>query len=133
MKLFRPFLLLAVAAVAAIPLFCCAAEHAKDPLETVKKNVSQKKAVLVDVREEGEWESGHIDGAQSLPLSELEDADAKTLSKRLPKNKIIYIHCLSGGRALAAAEILQPQGFDIRPLKPGYHALLKAGFKRAEK
>ncbi|HVX60183.1 MAG TPA: rhodanese-like domain-containing protein, partial [Pirellulales bacterium] len=63
MKLFRPFLLLAVAAVAAIPLFCCAAEHAKDPLETVKKNVSQKKAVLVDVREEGEWESGHIDGA----------------------------------------------------------------------
>lgn len=133
MKLFRPFLLLAAAAVFAIPLFCCAAEHSKEPLETVKKNVSQKKAVLVDVREEAEWDAGHIEGAQSLPLSELEDADAQTLSKKLPKNKIIYIHCLSGGRALVAADILKPQGFDIRALKPGYRALLKAGFKQAQK
>ncbi len=133
MKLFRPFLLLASAAVLAIPLFCCAAEHAKDPLETVKKNVTQKKAVLVDVREAAEWDAGHIEGAKSLPLSELEDADAQTLARQLPKNKIVYIHCLSGGRALAAAQILQPHGFDIRALKPGYHALLKAGFKQAEK
>lgn len=108
-----------------------AAEHAKDTLETVKKNVAQEKAVLIDVREPGEWKAGHIEGAQSLPLSELEEADAAAIRKQLPKNKIIYVHCLSGMRSLAAAEVLAPHGFDNRPLKPGYRELLKAGFKQA--
>lgn len=132
MSLRRPFLSFSTVAVFALASICAAAEHAKDPLETVKKNVSQNKALLVDVREESEWKAGHIEGAQLLPLSELEEADARTLGQRLPKNKIIYIHCLSGVRSLSAAEILKPHGFDIRPLKPGYRDLLKAGFKQAK-
>lgn len=133
MSLFRPLYCLTAIAAIAFPSFCVAAEHSKDALETVKKNVTQDKALLVDVREESEWKAGHIAGAQLLPLSELEEADAESLKKRLPKNKIIYVHCRSGVRSLAAAEILKPCGFDIRPLKPGYSDLLKAGFKQAGK
>lgn len=111
-----------------------AAEHTTDSLDTVKKQVSEKKAVLVDVREEGEWKQGHIEGAKLLPLSELEETkSAESLKRQLPKDKIIYIHCYSGMRSLAAAEILTQHGFKIRPLKPGYKDLLKAGFKKAEK
>jgi len=47
-----------------------AADHTKDTLPTVKKNVEDKKAVLVDVREQSEWDEGHVAGAVFLPLSE---------------------------------------------------------------
>lgn len=111
-----------------------AAEHTTDSLDTVKKRVSEKQAVLVDVREEGEWKQGHIEGAKLLPLSELEETkSAEKLKRQLPEDKIIYVHCYSGVRSLAAADILTQHGFKIRPLKPGYKELLKAGFKKAEK
>ena len=126
-----PFALALLFAPAA---WCAAAEHTTDSLETVKKRVSEKKAVLVDVREEAEWKQGHIEGAKLLPLSELEDAkDAGSLKQKLPQDKIIYVHCYSGVRSLSAADILQQHGFQVRPLKPGYKQLLKAGFKKADK
>jgi rhodanese-related sulfurtransferase len=125
---FAAAMLFAIAACAA------AAEHTTDSLDTVKKHVSEKKAVLVDVREEGEWKQGHIEGAKLLPLSELEETkSAESLKRQLPADKIIYVHCYSGVRSLAAADILSQHGFEIRPLKPGYKELLKAGFKKAEK
>jgi rhodanese-related sulfurtransferase len=48
----------------------------------------------------------------------------------LPKEKVIYCHCRSGGRCLTAAEILKKLGYDVRPLKPGYRDLVEAGFPR---
>lgn len=110
-----------------------AAEHTKDSLEKVKKNVKERKAVLVDVREESEWEDGHIRGASHLPLSWLaKSPDRKELQKKLPKGKVLYVHCKSGGRCLIAADLLKEFGYDLRPLKAGYTDLIKAGFEKAE-
>jgi rhodanese-related sulfurtransferase len=107
--------------------------HTKDTLETVKKNVEEKKAVIVDVREESEWKAGHLAGAILLPQSKLNvESELAELVKKLPKDKVIYTHCRAGGRALRCGEILKKQGFDVRPLKPGYEELVKAGFKKAE-
>ena len=106
-----------------------AAEHTKDSLEAVQQAVADQKAVLVDVREPEEWNEGHLSGARSLPLSALEKGvKPDALANLLPKTKIIYVHCLSGGRCLTAADILAPLGYDVRPLKPGYQALVAAGF-----
>jgi rhodanese-related sulfurtransferase len=106
-----------------------AAEHTKDSLEAVQQAVADQKAVLVDVREPEEWNEGHLSGARSLPLSVLEKGvKPDALANVLPKTKIIYVHCLSGGRCLQAADILAPLGYDVRPLKPGYQALVAAGF-----
>lgn len=106
-----------------------AVEHTKDSLEFVQQAVADQKAVLVDVREPEEWNQGHLSGARSLPLSALEKGvPPESLAKLLPKAKIIYVHCLSGGRCLTAADILAPLGYDVRPLKPGYQALVAAGF-----
>ena len=106
-----------------------AAEHAKDSLEAVQQAVADQKAVLVDVREPEEWNEGHLSGARSLPLSTLEKGvQPASLAKLLPKTKIIYVHCLSGGRCLKAADILKPLGYDVRPLKAGYQDLVAAGF-----
>lgn len=110
-----------------------AGEFTSDSLAEVRKNLSAEKAVLVDVREESEWKAGHLTDALWLPLSELAaDPTAEQLKKRLPSDKIIYTHCARGPRALAAAERLAKYGYDVRPLKHGYQALLKRGFKKAK-
>jgi phage shock protein E len=120
-------------------LFCTAVqaaepiEHTKVPLETVKKEVHEKKAVLVDVREKREWDRGHIEGAVFLPLSDLQQGvDPEKLARTLPKDKIIYAHCARGGRCLTAAKLLEKNGYQIRPLKPGYNQLIQAGFEKAK-
>lgn len=125
---------LAAVCMSVMVLSAEAGEHTKDSLTTVKENVDQKKALLVDVRETSEWDKGHIAGAVFLPLSELKNGiNAESLQKKLPKDRIIYTHCVVGKRSLTAGDILQKHGYDVRPLKAGYTDLLQAGFKKAEK
>ena len=109
-----------------------AAEHTKDTPEQVKKAVAEKKAVLVDLREETEWADGHLKLALALPLSKLKDAKAGDLPKEIAKDTPIYLHCASGKRCLKAADKLKELGYDARPLKAGYEDLLKAGFEKAK-
>ena len=107
-----------------------AAKHSKDSLEIVQNRVTEKKAVLIDVREEKEWKQGHLKVAKLLPLSHLERGVSKErLEEFLPKDKIVYLHCASGARCIEAAELLTDLGFEVRPLKPGYDAFIEAGFE----
>ena len=109
-----------------------AAELTNDPLPTVQKNLATHKAVLVDVREPAEWKEGHVEGAISLPLSSLKKGvDTSALEHPLPKDTIVYTHCVMGVRAVAAAKILEKLGYNVRPLKAGYEELVKAGFQKA--
>lgn len=109
-----------------------AAELSNDPLPTVQENVATHKAVLVDVREPGEWKEGHVQGAIPLPLSSLKKGvDTSALEQQLPKDKIVYTHCVMGVRALKAAQILERLGYNVRPLKAGYEDLVKTGFEKA--
>lgn len=110
-----------------------AQEHTKDTPADVKKALADNKAVLVDVREPKEWDSGHLADAKSLPLSRIKaGVPADELAKVLPKDRPVYLHCKAGGRCLSAAELLKKQGYDVRPLKDGYDALLEAGFPKAK-
>lgn len=111
-----------------------ASEHTKDSLETVKKNLEQNKAVLLDVRELAEWNKGHLKGAILVPLSKLrQGVDKKWLEKKIPEGKIVYTHCARGFRALSAGDILKKQGYRVRCLKQGYQELLEGPFEQAEK
>lgn len=125
-----PFLLLASIAQAA--------NHTDDSLNKVRQNLSDKKAVLIDVREPAEWNRGHLQDATLVPLSELRKLPAdeqmqKKHAASLPKDRIIYCHCGSGVRVLAAAAILGKLGYEIRPLAAGFDDLLEAGFPQAKK
>ncbi len=107
-----------------------AVEHTKDSLATVKQKLANHEAVLVDVREQAEWDAGHIDAAVLVPLSTLQRDAA--VSKKLAKDKVVYTHCKIGVRSVTAAEILLKQGYDVRPLKAGYQELLNSGFTPAK-
>jgi rhodanese-related sulfurtransferase len=109
-----------------------AAEHTKDTTDMVKQAVTEGKAVLLDVREQAEWDAGHLKDARLLPLSVLQaGAKAEEVARVAPRSTIVYCHCASGVRCLKAADELKKLGYDVRPLKPGYRDLLKAGFAPA--
>jgi len=124
----------AMVVVAGLMTTARAAEHTKDTTETVKNAVAADRAVLLDVREQSEWDDGNLKDAKLLPLSVLKaGAKAEDVAKIIPKDKIVYCHCGSGVRCLKAADELKKLGYDVRPLKPGYADLLKAGFAPATK
>jgi phage shock protein E len=110
------------------------AEFTEDSLQTIRVNVAKKKAVLVDVRSQKEWDDGHLKESIFLPITELEDENVSTESivKKLPKKKVLYTFCVVGMRAEAAGEILDEMGYEVRVLKHGYKELVKAGFEKAE-
>lgn len=108
------------------------AQPTRDTLETVKKNLESKKAILLDVRELKEWQDGHLLQAGHLPLSQLRKGmSPEKLDAIAPQGTIIYLYCAAGARCQLAADYLPEGRYDVRPLGPGYRDLLKAGFSKA--
>jgi len=68
----------------------------------------ENKAVIVDVREDDEWNEHHIHGAIHIPLAQLNTR----LSELEPyKNSPIITQCLAGGRSAQAQKALKSAGF----------------------
>lgn len=68
-------------------------------------------ALLIDVREPGEWSGGVAQSAQLLPLSDLTGARTKWkefLAEAAGREVLLY--CASGGRSGLAARILVAEG-----------------------
>jgi peptide-methionine (S)-S-oxide reductase len=106
-------------------------EFTKDSLAVVRKNVTEGKAVLVDVRSEAEWNRGYVEGSIFLPETSFrKKVDPTYLAEKLPKDKIVYTFCVVGMRAKRVGKILEDHGYTVRVLEPGYEDLVKAGFKK---
>ena len=110
-------------------------KHTADSVDDVRRLLADGTAKLIDVREQEEWDAGHLAAAKLVPLSKLRSMPADqlqaTLTDELPKDNIIYCHCRSGRRVLAAAQILEQLEYDIRPLAIGYAELVEKGFEKA--
>ncbi|MBF0714819.1 FAD-dependent oxidoreductase [Gemelliphila palaticanis] len=64
-------------------------------------------AYIIDSRERVEYEAGHIKGAVNIPLSEFRDR-----LDEIPKDRPVYIHCLSSQRSYYMVEELTLRGWD---------------------
>ena len=86
-----------------------------------------QKAVIIDVREDSEWNAQHIPGAIHIPLAQLNDRLSELKSY---KNSLIITQCRSGGRSAKAQDLLQSAGFaSVYNLEGGIIAWDKAGLK----
>jgi len=79
-------------------------------------------ALMIDVREPGEWQAGHVAQAWLLPMGQV----ARHRSD-LPQDRRIVVACRSGGRSAAVAEALHAWGFDVVNLSGGMCAWAAAG------
>ena len=61
---------------------------------------------LLDVRQQWEYEEGHLPGARLIPLTELPDRMGE-----VPGDRPVVAYCASGGRSMAASTLLEGQGF----------------------
>ena len=64
--------------------------------------------ILLDVREQNEFDEGHIPGAILIPYTEI---DAKAEEKLPQKDALILVYCRSGRRSKIAAESLANLGY----------------------
>jgi rhodanese-related sulfurtransferase len=76
------------------------------PMDAVR--LMNQGALLLDVRTQAEFDSGHIRDARHLPQEQVAGA-AETLKKY--KDKVIVACCESGMRSGATARVLRTQGF----------------------
>jgi rhodanese-related sulfurtransferase len=77
---------------------------------------------LLDVREQDEWDAGHIEGAQHIPLGEL----GARLSE-VPREQVVVAVCRTGSRSDRAALGLRANGFKSENLDGGVTAWSRAG------
>lgn len=75
--------------------------------------------LIIDVRNVGEFEAGHVEGALNIPL----DKVSENLSS-FPKDKPFTIHCQGGYRSMIAASILKSRGWEnFKEVDGGYKSI----------
>ncbi len=87
--------------------------------------INREDAVVLDVREQAEYAQGHILGARSVPLGDL-DRQSGVLEKL--KSKPVILCCASGNRSASALRMLKGRGFErVFNLAGGYAGWQQAG------
>src|SRR5215208_239203 len=81
---------------------------------------------LVDVRNQDEWDEGHIPGAVHIPRGNLESRAEGALKDR---SRPVLVYCASGARSAFAAKTLEELGYeDVRSLAGGFTDWKRNGF-----
>lgn len=83
--------------------------------EEFLSDTEKEQGLVLDVRTEMEFNSGHIEGSFNIPLDKL-----RGRLNELDKNKEIFIYCQVGLRGYIADRILSQKGFKTKNLTGGY-------------
>ncbi|NTV09246.1 MAG: rhodanese-like domain-containing protein [Zoogloea sp.] len=93
--------------------------------------INREDAVVIDVREAGEFAAGHIPNARHIPLGEL--SKRMTELEKLRERNIV-VNCQSGGRSGKACGVLRKAGFEkVHNLDGGIGAWEQAGLPVSKK
>jgi rhodanese-related sulfurtransferase len=87
--------------------------------------INREDALVLDVRDSGEYGSGHILGAKSLPLARVESGAGEVAKK---KDAALILYCDGSDRSAKAASALKKQGYTkVVNLSGGLAAWQQAG------
>jgi rhodanese-related sulfurtransferase len=94
---------------------------AVDPPEAQRR--LETGAVLLDVRESDEWDTGHAPGATWIPMG-----DVGARQNELSPDRPIVVVCRSGSRSARVTGALCQAGYDATNLAGGMQAWAAAGY-----
>ena len=107
------FILLLAAAI-----FAACGQTEKIVKESVYMNITAEEAkvlmesetgyIILDVREQDEYDAGHIPGAILIPYTRIEEEASEKLTD---KDQLILVYCRSGRRSKIAADALMELGY----------------------
>lgn len=81
-----------------------------DAVENLESN-----ELVLDVRKASEYSAAKVDGAVNFAHTRLmENTD------KLPTDKKLYVHCMTGGRSAVASAFLQRKGFDVALIEDSF-------------
>lgn len=94
------------------------------PMADLLERVARGEVVVIDVRPPEEYAAGHVPGAISAPVDQLE-----RLAKKLWKRRVVVAYCRGPYCVLAdqAVQQLRDRGFDARRLEAGLPEWRAAG------
>lgn len=73
---------------------------------------------VLDVRQPGEYQAGHISGAKLIPLPEIRDR-----KDEIPRDRPVLVYCAVGGRSRVASQMLAGDDFpEVYNLNGGFKA-----------
>ena len=98
--------------------------------ETRQRLAANPKAILLDVREDNEWQQGHAKNAVHLGKGILE----RDIEKLIPdQNTEIIMYCGGGYRSALTAEVAERMGYkNVASLIGGYKGLAQANWPMAK-
>ncbi|HEY7861237.1 MAG TPA: rhodanese-like domain-containing protein [Gemmatimonadaceae bacterium] len=99
--------------------------HEISPRELQARHERGEPCVLLDVREQNEWNLFRMPDAIHLPLAKVGDAAAEALA-RFPNEEVV-VYCGRGSRSAQAVELLRAQGIKASSLAGGIAAWIDAG------
>ena len=77
--------------------------------EEAKEMMDYQEVIILDVREQDEYDSGHIPGAMLLPAGTIDEA---TAADAIPeKDSTVLVYCRSGNRSKTASSTLADLGY----------------------
>ncbi|MFR9754800.1 rhodanese-like domain-containing protein [Streptomyces sp. TR06-5] len=96
--------------------------------QVLQVDVSQvpEGGLLLDVREDDEWEAGHAEGALHIPMSDFV-ARYPELTERIDGDAPVFVICRSGGRSAQVTQYLRQQGVTAVNVDGGMGAWQSAG------
>ena len=89
----------------------------------LREKIADGSVNVVDVRNPGEWNDGHMPGVKNVPLGVIGDRVGE-----MPTGKPLVLHCQGGTRSSIAASVLQARGVkNVINLTGGFGAYKKEG------
>mgnify|MGYP000747572795 CR=1 FL=1 len=77
--------------------------------EEAKEMMDSQDVIILDVREQDEYDSGHIPGAMLLPAGTIDEATAADVIPE--KDSTVLVYCRSGNRSKTASSTLADLGY----------------------
>ncbi len=94
-------------------------------VQTVAEIMNRDDVVLIDVREQSEYDEAHIPGVTLIPLGEVPQR-----LDEIPTDKTVIMTCRSGNRSGQATDFLRENGFDnVHNMEGGIGAWQSAGLE----